>query len=208
VRCSGEIGCRVFTEDAERWHAEIARRWSDFVEYVRRALPGVTVEYLKTYEPQQRGLLHVHALFRFSGNVTDDAVQAAFEAARSRWGFGPKMVADRVRVGDAGSVRKCARYVAKYVSKTCDELGSMHIDADTGEVSPLHVRPWSASWGFGIRMAWLKESQRVWAVSARALAQPAAAGAAGAVGALDLSCCDISTNHRSDALLMDAGVCL
>ena len=48
---------------AALWHDDLAQRWNWFVTDLRRTL-DLDVQFMKTYEPQERGALHAHAMAR------------------------------------------------------------------------------------------------------------------------------------------------
>lgn len=191
VECSGKLGCVVDEHAAAVWHNDIGQRWSWFVTELRRQLgDGVTVEFMKTWELQERGVLHLHALVRVSGVVTDRRVRAAVRLSRARWGFGKQYKLDAINLADPAGAARAAGYVAKYVSKGCDVLPSVRrLSMATGELRTGGIRPWSASRSWGMTMRDIRASRVAWAVAAGATAGGAAATPpGGAVGAaLDLS---------------------
>jgi hypothetical protein len=191
VECSGKLGCVVDEHAAAMWHNNVAQRWSWFVTEVRRRLgDGAGVQFLKTWELQDRGVLHVHALFRVTGVVRDRRVRAAVRLARSRWGFGDRYKLDAINLADPAGAARAAGYVAKYVSKSCDALPAVRrLNYATGELRVGGIRPWSASRSWGITMKQIRESRVAWASSVGASAGGAAATPPGdAAGvALDLN---------------------
>ena len=153
VPCEGSLGCKCEAEALAEWHGTLPRRWSDFMTYLRREL-GIDVQYLKTYEPQQRDALHVHAMVRVNGVCTDRRLRAAVRLCAHRWEFGRKFdlsFAD-VREGLSDSTPRAAGYVAKYVAKSCDALSSVAMKCADGEVRCGRLRAWSASRRWGITM--------------------------------------------------------
>lgn len=160
--CSGPAGCRVDADAAAAWHRSVARRWSWFMTYLRRACGDV--QFFKAYEWQQRGVLHLHVLVRVPPGVSARRVQAAVRLFARQWGFGrpdlrwlPAGDAEaEIREGvKARSPRAAAAgYCAKYVSKGYDSLGDVRmLDVTTGEVDSVRLRPWSASREWGDSMA-------------------------------------------------------
>jgi len=144
------------------WNDSLGQRWSWFVEYVRRALPGVDVQFFKTYEPQRRGAQHAHIMFRFVGVVTDRRIRAALRLSAMRWGFGKQLQVDAVDLANGLAVARTAGYCAKYASKSSDADRSM-IDTSTGEIVTLHLRAWSKSARWGDTMRSIRHEQRCWA---------------------------------------------
>jgi len=195
VVCGGERGCVVDAQALAIWHDGMGMRWSHWVTAVRRALgPSVTVDFFKTYEPQQRGALHIHAMVRVSGAVAAKRVETVMRWAASRsWiGFGRQATIAPVDLSDGRSVARTAGYCAKYASKSADALPDvLRLNAATGEVRHGGLRSWSASRSWGDTMRCINIRRRAWAAGAATsgATQLAActAGAAGAGGALDLN---------------------
>lgn len=197
VACAGAIGCRVQALPAAAWHATLPLRWSHFVTETRRSLnPGlsgspscwpVRVEFFKTYEPQRRQALHIHAMIRYEGVVTLRRVVAALSKARRLNGFGPQMDVKLVDIGDAERAARTAGYVAKYCSKSADELPNLRrLDIATGEVTQGGLRAWSASRQWGDSMAATVARRRAYAAArARADALGSMPVAADVSAALD-----------------------
>jgi hypothetical protein len=173
--CSGSIGCRVEDLPAAAWNGLAPRAWSDVVTYVRRK-SGVDVQYVASWETQKRGVLHRHAIVRAVG-ISERRFRAAWRLSALRWGFGRQVQCDALSGDRAGY------YVAKYASKSVDELGSMTVlNRETGElVEGAKVRPWSSSRKWGLTMKEVKASQAAWA-QASALQRPVVGHHAGAGG--------------------------
>lgn len=172
--CSGSAGCRVEREPLALWHAELSQNWSWFVTDVRRLLnPGLTgppsswpvrVEFFKTYEPQKRGALHIHAMVRIDGVCTVRRFHAACRLARSRHGFGPQMKSEPIDLGSSETAARVAGYCAKYATKSADELPDVTmLNWDTGEVTHGGLRSWSASRRWGTSMAAVKHRRTIFA---------------------------------------------
>lgn len=164
VACSGALGCQVATVPAADWNGTAARRWSWFITYLRRLLPGVRVEYCGTWEDQRRGVLHRHFCVRTDRPVSVKRMRVAVRSAAASWDFGRQI---DVKGIDAASAAAAARYIAKYAAKTSDTSSSrVVLDRSTGElVSGRCVRPWSASWGWGDSMRRVRERQRAFIVA-------------------------------------------
>jgi len=181
VRCSGDLGCKVERLPAAAWHDSLARRWSHFVEYLRRDLLDRDLEYFKSYEWQKRGLLHVHALVRVPEWCTATSFAERVQEVATRWGFGhadvrwlpAALVPVELRDGvpPARDPRAAAAgYVAKYVSKGYEELREVVMLAPaTGEVSQRCLRPWSTSYRWGDTMRLCKARRVFWWTSAGSL---------------------------------------
>lgn len=171
--CSGAIGCVVESTALAVWHADLPLRWSHFITDVRRLLnPGLTgpvsswpvrVEFVKTYEPQRRGALHIHAMMRVDGVVTERRVRAALRLARSRHWFGREMRDEFVDLSDTLQAARVAGYTAKYTTKCADALQDVRrLDVRTGELTEGGMRSWSASRGYGESMRSVQCKRRRW----------------------------------------------
>ena len=68
---------------------DLVQRWNWFVTDLRRTL-DLDVQFMKTYEPQERGALHAHAMARVvDGVVSDERFRVAVRECAERKGFGP-----------------------------------------------------------------------------------------------------------------------
>jgi hypothetical protein len=196
VACSGSLGCKVDRLAAAEWHGDLGRRWSHFVEYVRRdverylSMEGASgadrLQYAGSWEEQKRGALHRHALARTVRPVPLKVMRGIVKAHALRWGFGSQVKVDALR---SGSVRE-VWYVAKYAAKTADSFGDQVVlDRSTGELkSGARFRPWSASLHWGETMKGVRSEQRAWAIAQAAAGgrrEPAIPGAGAAGGGLD-----------------------
>lgn len=141
------------------FNAALPRRWNRFVQELKRMIGG-NLAYFRAIETQRRGALHEHVLL----TSTDPGRRLFIEiekvrALAIRFGYGHAVRLDRVRAASGA-----AGYVAKYVSKSCDERPEVPwvIEA-TGEILRARYRPWSASRGWGLRMRDVRDAQRAWA---------------------------------------------
>ena len=193
LRCSGKMGCKVDEIDAAAFHGALAGAWSHFLTDVRRVLnPGctgavadwpITVDFLKTYEPQERGVLHVHVMLRVTGVVTDRRLRAALRMCASRHGFGPQLDVQQVSLECSEDVAKAAGYTAKYCAKSSDMLGNYRkLDRSTGELSVGGFRAWSSSMCWGLRMWQIQQRRKDWAISQGAGSGDRASGLASTPG--------------------------
>jgi hypothetical protein len=128
------------SDTVERSYDQQSVRWKRFRERLRRAFPGIRLEYFKVIERQRRGHAHLHVLFR-GGFIP----QRWLSAAAAKAGFGP--IADVREVG-----KQAARYVSKYLAK---EMG------DTPELLGLPPLPswhrrasWSRAWAPAFQHSW------------------------------------------------------
>jgi hypothetical protein len=68
VKCSGkDHGCQVEQWAAAKWNGCAPQAWSWLMTEIRRALPGVDVQFWKCWETQERGVLHLHAILWAQG---------------------------------------------------------------------------------------------------------------------------------------------
>lgn len=184
VTCSGKIGCRVDELAAARWHHDLAQRWSWFVEEVRRLLNGsrrrgdwtIEVEFFKVYEPHQRGVLHVHAMIRIVGFVTERRFRAAVRLCAARYGFGRQLDVQFVDLADPVNAARAAGYSAKYCTKSADVLPDMRRVDVNGEIRTGGLRAWSASRKWGDRMCEVQARRRAFVVQRQAIAAAQSAG--------------------------------
>jgi hypothetical protein len=202
LRCSGrDLGCVCQEKPLAKWHALLPARWNHFIADLRRLLnPGlkgppsswpITVEYCKTYEPQERKALHIHEMIRVWGVCTDDKFQAAYSEAAKRNDFGKQMQIEAVDLANPNTlamVRK-AGYCSKYASKNADLLPQVARTFPDGSEKLGGLRSWSASWNWGLRMWECQAKRTEWARGQLGVASDVggADGApASAAGALDL----------------------
>lgn len=196
VACSGKVGCVVDADALARWHATLPRRWSDFVTDLRRllarpvgrgavALP-VDVQFMKVYELQSRGALHIHALVRLVGVCSQRRYKAAVRLLARRHGFGSQFDISAIEAASEGQVARSGRYVAKYVVKACDAIGSVRMVDGDGQVCSRSPRVWSASRRWGLTMKDCGLVRRQWACGGGGADVHAPAGAPHAAeGGLD-----------------------
>lgn len=186
--CSGALGCTVERVAAAEWNARAPRAWSWMVTYLRRAL-RTDVEFCGTWEVQRRGVLHRHCVFRAVG-VADRRFRAAVRLAAFRWGFGRQ-------IDVQGLSAHHAWYLAKYASKTSDEMSQCAwLDKSTGELVAARYRPWSSSRSWGDSMAVVKAAQRAWAHQVRGTSTGGTRPAGGAAGVA----LEHNSNISTDAL--------
>jgi hypothetical protein len=169
VRCSGKIGCRAALSELQPWNDSLGKRWNWMTTYIRRKLPGVTVEFFKAVEPQRRGALHLHVMFRVDDSVCPELFAAVMREVAERWGFGPQTDIQTVMLADEREVARRAGYCSKYASKMAD-ADRRFVNPATGEIVSLRCRAWSKSgnWGGGVTMRSIEVGRRLWAASAGA----------------------------------------
>jgi len=175
--------------DLAEWNAAHSGRWNQLRTNLRRDHDGL--QFMRGVEVQGRGALHDHVMVWSPSPLSLAAVRSrAIDA-----GFGHSVDLAPCEPGS----RKAAYYVAKYVTKACDARGRVPwaadvVDLRTGEVSRQAVagryRTWSCSRGWGLRMADVRATARLYAQAKareRRLAEDTAAlGVLGAVlGRLD-----------------------
>lgn len=166
--CSGLLGCKASEVALAVWHANMSGRWTHFMTQLRRTLDGsgphVDVQFVKTYEPQKRGALHIHSMMRLEGVCSEARFTAAVEHAAKLNGFGSQVDVKYIDLSNAKTVARIAGYLAKYTTKCADELQQVEvINKHTGEFQPCSLRNWSASALWGDRM-WETQLRRVtWA---------------------------------------------
>lgn len=177
--CSGALGCQVELVAAADWNGTAARRWSWFITYLRRLLPGVKVDYAGTWEDQRRGVLHRHMCIRTDRPVSEKRMRVAIRSAARRWDFGRQIDVKGITAESAG---RAARYIAKYAAKTSDSsTDRVVLDRSTGELRTGRcVRPWSASWGWGDSMRTVRDRQRAFVLAGSSACTDPPGGAAGA----------------------------
>jgi len=200
--CSGELGCVVEQFAAAEWNFRAPQNWSWFVTYLRRelAMYGLQLEFFKTFETQERGLLHIHALVRLDGLMPRRRLRSMVQTCAIQWDFGRVLDVQFIDQGDGLTMARKAGYCASYVTKSADApadsfVAMESIDPESGEgvVEPLHrgYRPWSASRGWGDSMRAIRGRRRDWAAIGAGAGRPAVTqsggvGPAGGEAALDL----------------------
>lgn len=145
--------------DLGLWNASAAARWNRLRTRLKAAHPAT--RYLRAVEVQKRGALHLHVIV-WSPQLLDPV---ALRRLAIHYGFGHELDLAPIVPGS----RKAAYYVAKYVTKACDERDSVPwrgpvLDRDTGELRIMHTaaayRTWSASRDWGLTMKQLRASNR------------------------------------------------
>lgn len=149
--------------DLEAWNAALPQAWSHWVEYARRGLPHCRIEFIKTFEYQKRGALHVHAVVRVVGAVSEKQIRRAFVEARRAWDFGDQWKLDTAD-------EKAAGYICKYIVKHAEEMPK-----------GCGRRVWSSSRGWGTMRA-LRQRQRTWAEAQTGAAPQGGARLSAALG--------------------------
>lgn len=138
--------------DLGEWNASAAARWNQMRTRLRARIPRL--EYLRAVEVQKRGALHLHVIV-WSPEPLD---QVAMRKMAMGYGFGHSLDLAPIAPGS----RKHAYYVAKYVTKACDQRENVPwaadlVDKGTGEIMRIDAdratyRTWSASHGWGMTM--------------------------------------------------------
>jgi hypothetical protein len=80
--CSGPRGCRVEDEAADAWSATLTKRWAALRQAVRvacRRRGHVPVLLARAWEPQKRGVPHLHLVFGCSPGPEEEAARAFLE---------------------------------------------------------------------------------------------------------------------------------
>jgi len=147
-----------------RWHLGIGLRWSHFMTQLRRELvklsPTAEVEFFKTWETQERGALHLHALLRVTGvAITTDRLAQLWQSVGISHGFGREHDVQRIDLSDSRTIAKKAGYCASYCTKTTDALDDMPTLDRDGNWSTVGVRAWSSSARWGDTMASIRVSR-------------------------------------------------
>lgn len=136
------------------WNASAGRRWNRLRTALRRHYPQL--EFFRAAELQERNALHHHLIvWTPEGSPVVDVLLVQRLALEAGYGCNTDL-APIV----AGS-RQHTYYVAKYVTKACDDRDDMPwvievVDQDSGEVRRMQSTPtfrtWSRSHGFGVSM--------------------------------------------------------
>jgi hypothetical protein len=150
------------------WNPTASKRWNHLLTLVERHY-GERPQYFRAVECQDgkrtvdgcgRMALHFHVLIRTDGSLSAKTLRKLAIQA----GFGHELKLQELAPGS----KAAARYVAKYVTKSCDERDDVpwivdQVD-DDGEVTAENVRAtfrtWSQSKGWGTSMAALVEDAR------------------------------------------------
>jgi hypothetical protein len=143
------------------WNPTASKRWNHLLTLVERHY-GERPQYFRAVECQDgkrvvdgcgRMALHFHVLLRTDCSVSERTLRKLAIQA----GFGHELKLQQLAPGS----RAAARYVAKYVTKSCDERDEVpwlvdQVDDDgeiTAESRPATFRAWSQSKGWGTTMA-------------------------------------------------------
>jgi hypothetical protein len=166
--CAGNLGCKASEVALALWHSKMAGMWTHFITELRRTLDGngphVEVEFVKTYEPQLRGALHIHSMMRTTGVCSQKRFEDAVTKAANLNGFGPQIKCEFIDLANDRTVARIAGYLSKYTTKCADALQHVEvINKHTGEFKPCTLRNWSASARWGDRMWETKQRRIDWA---------------------------------------------
>jgi hypothetical protein len=134
-----------------QWNRQESACWNRLRTALARSYDGMA--YIGAVEVQKRGALHRHLMIWTPEPLVPAEVQALAQEA----GYG--CVFDVQPVDD---VRKAARYVSKYITKSAGDRGNVPwtaevLDEQTGELRELSTVPtfrtWSSSqnWGFTVK---------------------------------------------------------
>lgn len=138
-RCNGDgdhcdpCPCSVDHFDAAEWNATLGERWNRLLQAIRRgeASPKRNgqrdpqdVQYFRVYEPQKRGLLHIHAVLVSGDGEPIRLSERKLRALLIAHGFGHSFKWDPM-TASKHEAQKLGGYLAKYVSKTTDERASV-----------------------------------------------------------------------------------
>lgn len=121
LRCSGDLGCKVQPEAADAFNRDSSRAWSRLharcAAEVRRSHPKGALRLLaRVYEPQARGVNHIHPVLGYSTGPEQAAADHYFRLIAEhapRYGFGPKSGINPTIIPAA----RAAAYVTSYLTK-------------------------------------------------------------------------------------------
>lgn len=164
-RCSGPGGCRVLGAAAALWNGQAEPSWSKLHQAssarLRRAYGSGPVYSSKTWEPQARGVLHVHLAMPYD-SLRDrrrcDAYVATLKELAPRYGFG---FVDVRKPKPGSHALHAAGYLSKYVAKSITETAAQarrpayvgrHLTTRSGIT--MRVMRWKrffkVAWGFDL----------------------------------------------------------
>lgn len=166
---SGDVcACSANAGPIGEWNAQAGQRWSWLMTYLRRHVDS-DAQYFRATEVQERGALHFHVLMRLT--------PGGLRKLRAMWrprdpdchlrrlvvsrGFG-HAIDLQVLDGSPEKLARLSTYVAKYVSKSVD---ARHDTPWTPDPEQPHrrcrarYRTWTASRGYGLKMAELRRAQ-------------------------------------------------
>lgn len=162
VMPSGDL-CRCTPEggvELQAWNPTCAARWNVLRGRLKRLRPDL--EYLGSVEVQKRGALHRHVIMWSSEPLSLRQIRPLAMDA----GFGHEVDLAEAEPGS----RRFAYYVAKYVTKSCDDRDQVPwradvVDEQSGEVRSMRTaatfRTWSSSRGWGLTMREVRMIARV-----------------------------------------------
>jgi hypothetical protein len=168
------------------WNPGAGKAWNRFMTAMTGEY-GERIQYFRAVEVQDgdrredgvgRGAIHYHVLFRSDVVVSERTIRKlAIDS-----GFGHSVDLEELTPGSRNAASKAA-YVAKYVTKSCDDRDNTpwlkeFVDPETYEVIerlvPATFRTWSQSAKWGIAMASLREiARRRWELRQEVEKQPA-----------------------------------
>lgn len=154
--CSGKNGCRPDEFAVAMWNEKAKQNWNWLMTALERRFRR-KFQYFKSWELQERGLLHLHAICRHPG-VSHSDFETALREIAEEWGFGEQIDAQEVT---SATKSRTQAYLTKYVTKGSSR--ALGFDYETGELREARYRPWSASrnWGLSMREAKLLRIFRI-----------------------------------------------
>ena len=149
--------------DLGHWNPGAGKLWNRFMTALTEAC-GERIKYFRAVEVQERGAIHYHVLFRSDVVISEKTLR---ELAIAN-GFGHSIDLQELAPGSKNAA-SAAHYVAKYVTKSCDDRDNLPwlkdmVDPETYEVTEQNVsatfRTWSQSKNWGLTMAALRDVAR------------------------------------------------
>lgn len=168
---SGLLGCKVRDDAAFAWSLGVQRRWGRLHQAAaiatRRQIGGPWHKVASVWEPQKRGVAHIHPVVldnTWADRVAADAYFAHLQRLAPSHGFG---LVHKDEIQGDETARQVAAYLSSYFVGGKKEKATLRANVNNPLLPCrlLHVNP-KYTQAAGISMRLLRKVRRYWAFAA------------------------------------------